>query len=66
MPMATIFTLLYIVDNCEGESGKVYQLDDNEELGFDDFNDVWNYLDDLIQEVDLKVVNNLLKKISLH
>ena len=64
--MATISTLLYIVDNCEGESGKVYQLDDNEELGFDDFSDVWNYLDDLIQEVDLKVVNNLLKQISLH
>ncbi len=59
--MVKISTLFYVLDDIEGRSAKVFNLDDYQEDEETEFTDIWEMLDRLQIEVDQQLVDRLMK-----
>jgi hypothetical protein len=61
--MVKISTLLYICDNLENDEDKLIDLESITYRGNAEFKEVWDFLDNLILEVDQDIVKKVLNQI---
>ena len=61
--MVKISTLLYICDNLESYEDKLIDLESITHYGNAEYQEVWDFLDNLIFEVDQDIVKKIMNQI---
>jgi len=59
--MVKISTLFYVLDDTEGRSEKIFNLDDYQEDEETEFTDIFELLDKLQIEVDQQIIDRIMK-----
>ena len=59
--MVKISTLFYVLDDTEGRSEKIFNLDDYQEDEETEFADIMEWLDRLQLEVDQRIIDRIMK-----
>lgn len=66
MPMVKTSTLLYICDNLDEENEKVIDIDACTRKTEDEYEVVWQFLDDLLIEADQNLVKKVINQSCQH
>ena len=61
--MVKISTLLYICDNLEGGENKLIDLESVTQKEYAEYQEVWDFLDNIIYEVDQDIVKKIMNQI---
>lgn len=61
--MVKISTLLYICDNLEGDENKLIDLESVTQKEHAEYQEVWDFLDNLSYEVDQDIVKKIMNQI---